>query len=72
MGLPACALERDVAAGLLGRQHGFFLKLSPSACRKNHTARRSVLMPRAARSAVRPRVVKRPRLAQSLAPFGDA
>ena len=24
MGLPACALERDVAAGLLGRQHGFF------------------------------------------------
>jgi hypothetical protein len=24
MGLPACALERDVAAGLLGRQYGFF------------------------------------------------
>jgi hypothetical protein len=24
MGLPACALEGDVAAGLLGRQYGFF------------------------------------------------
>jgi hypothetical protein len=24
MCLPACALERDVAAGLLGRQYGFF------------------------------------------------
>jgi hypothetical protein len=24
MGLPACALERDVATGLLGRQYGFF------------------------------------------------
>jgi hypothetical protein len=24
MGLPACALERDIAAGLLGRQYGFF------------------------------------------------
>ena len=60
MGLPACALERDVATGLLGRQYGFFLKLIPSACRKNHTARRSVWMPRAASSAVRPRVVKGP------------
>jgi hypothetical protein len=93
MGLPACALERDVAAGLLGRQYGFS-EAQPSACRKNHTARRQFRrqvacserprrdpcsQPVRTLTAQGARLVtahlagrQRPRLAQSLAPFGDA
>ena len=57
MGPPAPALPGDVRAILFGGQRGFFLKLSPSATTNTHTARRSVLTPRACNSPTSWRVV---------------
>jgi hypothetical protein len=59
MRLPALTFARDVWAIPLAGEQAFFL-LNPSSRTKVQTARRSVLIPRSASSAARPRVVNRP------------
>jgi hypothetical protein len=56
MRLPALSLAGDVRSARFGRQHGFF-EAQPLRTEEGKTLRRSLLMPRASSSYVRPRVV---------------